>query len=52
MENRGDGQLNINEINDIRNGLFLVSALHTAFGFGEVAFLQVGIKIIQRELVD
>ena len=44
IENRGDGQDDINDINDIRNGLLLVSTLHKAFGFGEVAFLKVTIN--------
>ena len=49
MANRGDGQPNINDINDIRNGFLLVKTLHTLFGLGEVAFLQVTITIIERD---
>jgi hypothetical protein len=49
MANRGDGQTNINDINHIRNGFLLAKVLHTVFGLGEVAFLQVAIMIIQRE---
>jgi hypothetical protein len=44
MANRGDGQDGVNDINDTRNGLLLVSMLHKAFGFGEVAFLKVTIN--------
>lgn len=49
MANRGDGQLDIDDINDIRNGLLLAKSLHTLLGLGEVAFLKVAIMIIGRE---
>ena len=35
------GPRNINNINDLRNGLLLYETLHTVFGKGEVAFLKV-----------
>lgn len=49
MANRGDGLPNIDDINDIRNGLLLVQVLHTVFGLGQVAFLKVAITIIEPE---
>ena len=39
----------IDDINDIRNGLFLSLILHTALGLGQVAFLKVGFMIIEQE---
>jgi HNH endonuclease len=47
MASRGDGQLDIDDINDIRNGLLLSKVLHTVFGLGQVAFLKVAIMIIE-----
>jgi hypothetical protein len=49
MANRGDGQPDIDDINDIRNGLLLAKALHTVFGLGQVAFLKVALTIIEQE---
>jgi hypothetical protein len=34
-----DGPLDLNNINDIRNGLLLYSPLHEVFRLGEVTFL-------------
>ena len=47
MENRGHSELDICDINDIRNGLLLNKILHKIFGLGEVAFLMVRITIIR-----
>ena len=49
MANRGDGQVDIDDINDVRNGFLLAKALHTISGLGQVAFLKVAITIIERE---
>jgi len=53
MVNRGGGQHDINDINDIRNGLLLSLPLYTIFGLGQVAFLKV-IKFIiaKRAFID
>ena len=39
----------IDDINDIRNGLFLGLILYTALGLGQVAFLKVRFMIIEQE---
>ena len=45
VANRGDGQDDINDINDIRNGLLLSQMLHRIFRDGDVAFLKVAMVI-------
>ena len=37
------GGPDIDDINDIRNGLLLFQSLHTVIGLGEAAFLRVGL---------
>ena len=49
MASRGDGQPDIDDINDFRNGLLLVKALQTVFGLGQVAFWKVALTIIEQE---
>ncbi|KAF9519399.1 hypothetical protein BS47DRAFT_31070 [Hydnum rufescens UP504] len=40
MLNRGDGDIDIDDINDVRIGLVLCNALHRKFEVGQVAFLK------------
>ena len=52
IEYRGGGH-DIDNINDIRNGLLLSQPVHKVFGLGHMAFLMVIIFIIpKRALVD
>jgi hypothetical protein len=41
VNHRGGPDDNINDINDIRNGLLLSDLLHGPFGAGHMAFLEV-----------
>ena len=50
--NRGGGH-DIDDINDIRNGLLLSQAIHKVFGLGHMTFLMViSLIILKRALVD
>jgi hypothetical protein len=51
MANRGGEQFDIDDINDIRNGLLLCQSLHTVLGLGQVAFLKVVKVIIESRML-
>jgi len=51
MANRGGEQFDIDDINDIRNGLLLSLPLHAVLGLGQVAFLKVVKMIIEARML-